>query len=172
MKEPVYVVDIFRDIVEKVSEAVAPNIDVESVQYLVGHYVEIKDRLLSQSKSKLDSFPLIALFQDFVETRGGEYYATANLQIMILHNTSKIDYVEDRYEKVFKPILYPIYEELLKQISKKAVVYGPNKIQHDKIDRPHWGNPKMYGNEGYIFDFVLDGIELRNLKFTLKQNCI
>jgi hypothetical protein len=183
-KAPIYVVDIFPYIVDKVSENLIDQLQeaqgiITGVHFLVGHYTEIKARLQGLSKmqdGKFDRYPLVALFQDFVETRGnsGGYYGEVTLQMMILYHTNKDDYTEDRYEKVFKPILYPIYYELLRQINKSEyiVTQSVDKMAHDKIDRPHWGNPAMYGNDGYILSDVLDGIEIRNLKLTLKQNCI
>jgi hypothetical protein len=185
LKEPVYIVDIFRDIVSEVSTALTTqlkevNKDITGVHYLAGHHTEVKARLagLSTTQSKkFDRYPLIALFQDFVESRAnsGGYFSETTLQLMVLHHTNKDSYTEDRYNKVFKPILYPIYEELLRRIAKQPkhiATYGPNNLVHDKIDRPHWGNPDMYGPNGYILSDVLDGIEIRNLKLTfIKQVC-
>ena len=189
MNEPVYIVDIFSDIVTKVSAAKddtgktlterlqAVQSTITGVHYLVGHYTEIKARLEGLSKmtaGRYDKYPLIALFQDFVETRGnsGGYYGEVTLQLMILYHTNKSDYTEDRYTKVFKPILYLIYEELMRQIHKstKTVTQSIDLIKHDKIDRPHWGNPAIYGPDGYILSDVLDGIEIRNLKLPINQN--
>lgn len=183
MKQPVYIVDIFREIVSATStsltgrlQAVQPTIT--GVHYLVGHYTEISTRLQGLSKmqtGKFDRYPLIALFQDFVEKRGDEggYYASASLQLLIVYHTKDTDYTEDRYSKVFKPILYPIYEEFLRQVSKHKNIVSMNadKIPHEKIDRPNWGNSNKYGNDGNIFPDDLDGIELRDLKIIIDQKC-
>jgi hypothetical protein len=183
-KEPVYIVDIFRDIVTKVSESMTESLQtvqsvITGVHYMVGHYTEIQAKLQGLAKmttGKFDRYPLVALFQDFVESRGdsGGYYGEGSFQLMIVYHTSKTDYTEDRYTKVFKPILYPIYEELLKQIYKNqyTVIQSVSKLSHEKIDRPHWGNPAAYGPDGYLLSDVLDGIEIRNLKITFNQKCL
>lgn len=169
-----YVIDIMRDIVAKVSERVIPELaraqpTITGVQCLVGHHNEIRNRLVAQKSGK---YPLIAVFQDFVERKGDiSGYPTVDLQLIILYYTQKTSYTEDRYDKVFKPILYPIYDELLTQIIKhpEVAIISPNRIEHDKIDRPHWGDPGTYGNKEYLLDDVLDGIELRNLKLVLQK---
>jgi hypothetical protein len=176
----IYIVDIFRDIVERVSTNLTEQLqsadgNMTGVHYLTGHYTEIKERLASKSNSitqKLDRYPLVCLFQDFVERKGLQsgYYCEATLQLMIVHHTRKEAYNEDRYNNVFRPILYPIYEDLMKQIVKCKLIIDENVslLAHDKIDRPHWGNPAAYGNNGYLLNDVLDGIEIRNLKITVK----
>jgi hypothetical protein len=177
----IYIVDIFRDIVEKVSTNLTEQLqsadgNITGVHYLTGHYTEIKERLASKSNSitqKLDRYPLVCLFQDFVERKGLQsgYYCEATLQLMIVHHTRKEAYNEDRYNNVFRPILYPIYTELISQIASNVnfIVKSEDAILHDKIDRPHWGNPAAYGNNGYLLNDVLDGIELRNLKITVQS---
>jgi len=172
--EPVYVIDVMREIVSRVSAVVTPQLaraqpTITGVQCLVGHHNDIRNRLVSQKTGK---YPLIAVFQDFVEREGdASGYTYVDLQVLILYYTEKTSYTEDRYDKVFKPILYPIYLELLQQIKKHKHVHiiSANRIEHDKIDRPHWGDPGTYGNKDYLLDDVLDGVELRNLKLVLKN---
>jgi hypothetical protein len=172
-----YIVDEFADIVAKVSESMTEQLQIvkpsiTGVHYLVGHYTEIQRRLIDKDGSRTEKYkkyPLIALFQDFVERRNPEsgFYAECTLQLIIAYYTESEDYTEDRYEKVFKPILYPIYKELMGQIEKnKNIVENKDNASHEKIDRPHWGAPGKYGNEGYIFTDALDAIELRNLKLS------
>lgn len=177
MIKPVYLVDIFQEIVNKVSVKLLPklqaipNTTITGVHYLYGHYNEIQRRLVDKSNSKTeryDRYPLIVLFQDFVIRKGISnlgFYGEANLQFIILYHTEKDAYSEDRMEDVFKPLLYPIYHEFLYQIARsgKFQLHSDKSISHEQIDRPHWGDPGIYGNEGYYFPDVLDGIELRNV---------
>lgn len=171
MKMPIRYVDIFRRIVSKTSaklltqlKAVDPNIT--QIHYDYGHYNDIKERLIAKGKTAKDQrYPLIVLFEDFKQgnrVRGLD--SIADVKIIILHLTRK-DYTrQQREDLVFKPVLVPIYDEFLKQmkISGDFMQYGP--FRHDRIDRPHWGDPKLYANGGYLFDDVLDGIELANLE--------
>jgi hypothetical protein len=51
-------------------------------------------------------------------------------------------------------------------------IYDETQIKHDQINRPHWGDPALYKNDGYLFPDVLDGIELANLQLeTFLQTC-
>ncbi len=92
---------------------------------------------------------------------------------MILYHTKKESYTEERYATVFKPILEPIKVEFENQLYKHKNVVYQHKAQReiDETERPHWGAPAKYGNEGYILDDVLDGIELFIPKVTFKQDC-
>ena len=179
MAQSFYIVDIIGSIVAKTSESVLPLLQQLSIQptitgvhYLYGHHNEIKRRLIEKSNSnatKYTRYPLIALFQDFTEKHDGSGVVTANLQLIIGYHSTATKYMEDRYVHIFKPILYPIYEALLTNIANDVRIGGmsKNNIEHEKIDRPHWGDPATYGNTGYIFSDVLDAIEVRNLKITI-----
>lgn len=142
---------------------------ITGVHYEYGHYTDIQERLITYSQSnekKTDRYPLIAVFEDDKVThRQRGMYGNAGMKIIILAATSNSITRVQREERTFKPILYPIYEELLSQIFKSGVfnVYSPDQIQHEQINRPHWGDPGLYKNEGYLFTDVLDGIELNNL---------
>lgn len=177
MIRPVYIVDIFEDIVKKVSTKLLPQLQaipkstITGVHYLYGHYNEIQRRLIEKGNSNTEQYnryPLIALFQDFSIKKGSNqlgFYGEANLQFMILYHTKQDSYSETRMENVFKPILYPIYFEFLNQIKKtgKFHLYSDKGIDHEQIDRPNWGRIGSYGNDGYILGDVLDGIEIKNL---------
>lgn len=184
MPQPVYIVDIIKDAVEQTSIKLLPTLQgiqptITGVHYLFGHAVEIKSRLQELNESttlKFNKYPLIALFQDFVEKVSSNNLINVNLQFIIGFHSEQTMYFEDRYANVFKPILYPIYYEFLKQLANtKGIINVVNEtIPHEKLDRPHWGNPAQYGNTGYIFTDVLDAIEIRSLNLTidtLQFNC-
>ena len=185
MIDQAYVVDVFEDIVSKVSAKLLPSLqavsaNITGVHYLYGHYNEVRDVLKEKGANKtrkFDRYPLVVLFQDFpVRKRGNEsIYGTATLQMLILAHTDDKARSEQRYTKVFKPILYPIYNELLRQIAKdgRLAVDSAKRINHTQIDRPNWGDPELYGPKGRIFSDVLDGIELKDLEIPIyhSNNC-
>lgn len=173
----------FGDVVRAVSSALTPslqNVDplITGVHYEYGHYTDIQERLIAYSKTaskKQDRYPLIAVFEDdrVVHQRKGVYGVTG-MKVLILALSNPNYTREQREETTFKPILFPIYEELLKQIwmSGHFMVYSPDQIRHTQINRPHWGDPSLYSNESYLFGDVLDGIELSNLELTIYlQTC-
>lgn len=183
MSEMVNISDVFREIVQRVSAKVTPFLpgteNISGVYFDYGHYTDIRERLVAKSKSletKSNRFPLIAMFEDFRIRRGDEgLTGIADMTLIILYHSNKVKTRQQREDDVFKPILIPIYNELLRQIklSGKFMVYSESQIKHDMIKRPHWGDPAMYGNDSYLFDTVLDGIELRNLSLTtFLNNCL
>lgn len=174
--KPIYIVDIFKDIVSQVSNNLTPGLrmldnKITSVHYQHGHPLEIIETLAQRDKTnrlKFDKYPLIALFQDFPETISEVDGAPNEVTLhLIIARSTRADYKSgERYDHNFKPFLYPIYHELLKQIylSGKFLVYDSSKIRHTKIDRLYWGKEGLYNNKGNIFNDFLDVIEIRNLK--------
>ena len=180
MKPPVRIVDIMGDLVAKTSAKLLTYLQtidplIKGVHYQYGHYNDIKERLLA--KGKIDPtarYPLVVLFEDFrVQNRTPGIFGIADIKIMVLCLTKKEYTRQQREEKSFKPVLVPIYDELFRQmkLSGKFMQYGP--FRHNRIDRPHWGDPAIYGPNGYLFDEVLDGIEISDLQLqTYLNNCV
>lgn len=182
MIQPVYIVDIFRDITAATSTVLLAQLQevdplITAVNYDYGHYTDIRDKLTQLGKVTPEAkYPLIVLFEDH-RIRHGQVGITgiADLKFMILYSSTKGYTRQQREELVFRPILYPIYNEFLKQIVKSGKFMGSTveKLKHDQINRPHWGDPGLYKNEGYLFNDVLDGIEISNLELkTYLPNCL
>lgn len=171
MKPEVRLVDLIRRVVVKTSTAVWPKLIqadplITAVHYEYGHYNDVRERLLQKGKVNADQkYPLIVLFEDFrIVNRVPGLIGIADIKIIILHTSKKDVTRAQRESQVFLPILVPIYNEFLKQLRYSGffMQYGP--FRHTRIDRPHWGDPGIYGNKGYLFDDVLDGIELSDLQ--------
>ena len=75
-------------------------------------------------------------------------------------------YIADRYEQVFKPILLPIYDSLIKRL-----IHTGNfafKPTHSKQNLMYWGE----NNENFVNDYI-DAIHITNLNLgVFKTNCI
>lgn len=183
--EPVYIVDIIRNIVNAVDTALYSDGTLEPafphVYYLHGHPLDIVARLqekLSSPNDKDKRFPLIALIQDIREERmpNAAAYADAPLNIMIAALTEAKWNSEQRYDKTFKPVLYPIYYEFLNQVELSTEVSTINHsfIKHNKYDRLYWGKQGLYGNTGNMFNDFIDAIEIDNLRLQImnKPNCV
>lgn len=183
MREPYIVVDIFRDIVANVSAKLLTQLQahdpkIEAVNYLHGHPIEIIETLGQKDKSatlRFQKYPLVALFQDFSEDHGTiGLDSTVSLNIIIARATKPAYKADERYTENFKPVLYPIYQELLQQIvySKAFLKYGATTLPHTKIDRLYWGREGLYKNDGNVFNDFLDCIEIKNLQLKLNlKNC-
>lgn len=183
MSQQVYISDVIREVVEATSDAVVLQLqeahaNINSVRFDYGHYNDIQERLTAMSKtsSKFERYPLIAMFEDYRIRHGKEgLTGIADLKLIILFPSKKEITREQRESNVFRPILYPIYFEFLKQLklSGKFQIYDETKIKHYQINRPHWGDPALYANTSYLFGEVLDGIELSNLELeTYLDNCV
>lgn len=176
-------VDIFDEVVEAVRAAYNENYDpVEDLtpRYLYGHPLDIAAQLemLNDSDIADSKFPLIALLQDFREEHSKEYdfaFTVPQLKILILYYTDENFISSQRYENVFKPILYPIYKLLLEAMADNTDLFidRADEIAHDKIDRLYWGKEGIYFNTAVIFNEHLDGIELifKNLRVNTTDDC-
>lgn len=191
---PLYVVDVLAQIVEAVSDEVLTEIIenetaalgtsmITGINYQYGHRLELIETLIQLDKggspSNVMKYPLVYLVMDFSEARGSQdgVYAEVKLNIVIAHQTDNTDKITDRYRKVFKPVLYPIYYSLIEQIAAHHLVLQGNedKIQHVKIDRGYWGRTALQGagtTGNKLTDYV-DAIELQNvdLKLYYLQTC-
>lgn len=139
--------------------------------YLYGHRMEINKELLAKDKSKTlkyQKYPLVALRMDFPEEhRNGLIEFTLNMAI--LQKTDENYNTAQRYENVFKPVLYPLLESFWVQLRNSGLfIWEGDLPEHTKLDRPYWGISETEGNVRNIFSDPLDAIELIDLK--LKQN--
>ncbi len=170
-QEPVYIVDIMAEVVTAVAASLAM-----PVYYMHGHPLEVCDRLTKMTSgaiSQAKKYPLVALFQDFDEDRGtdGTIYTEAKLHMIIAAMTSPKYTAAERYTKNFKPVLYPVYDELLYQLMlhPDTLVTDARQIKHTKTDRLFWGKNGLFGNESNIFNDFIDCIEIQNLLLTIKN---
>lgn len=181
MSQPVYIVDVLRDVVAATSTALITQLQladplITKVWFEYGHRTDINERIIAYSNQQKNFCPMVCLFEDY-KIKRGEVGITGitNLIIVIIYYTySSITRVE-RDEKVFRPILEPVYFEFLKQLKLdgRFSIYDEALVKHDWIRRPHWGDPVLYGNKEYPLKGVFDGIELNNLQLTtFLKNCL
>lgn len=178
-------VDVFNEIVTSVrNDAAKPGVGVilaASPFYMHGHPKEIINTLSKKDKhdvQKYNKYPLIALFQDFTEEMGEDQTirSSAELNMVIVMNTSQDYTAENRYDNTFRTVLYPLYDLLIKHIEQSGWFKGvdPGLVSHNKIDRLYWGRSGLYGSEANILNDYVDAIEIQNLQLDmrLRQNCI
>ena len=125
----------------------------------------IKANAISEATRR--RYPLVWLVMPFEEEKKGGLH-TVTAQLVIATSTDMNYSTEQRMGKVFKPVLYPIYEALLQQISRSKAFGMPavRHINHTKIDFPYWGA----GQKNFFNDFI-DAIQVKNLKVPIKQHC-
>ena len=171
MKKQVIVVDILQEIVKKVEARYNSHI-----QFMYGPVEEIEANLIAITNSfglpggsAESGYPLIAVFQDFPENREGNggYYADVTLPIVLIATLTDKNYkAPQRYENSFKPVLYPIYELFMEELSSNGAIVGTDHA-HTKYDRLYYGKRTL----GTAVSSYVDAIELQNLKLTVAQSC-
>ena len=151
--------------VEKVAEYSTMN-----VQYIHDSRRQVELRLKNADQGGKVKYPLIVLFHDFPERLGNDYYADVTLNVLILTDTNKEIFSDDRYAKTFKPVLYPLYAWFMKCLALHPMIVqsDPGNISATKYDRLYWGTQPA-GEQG-LNDYV-DGIELQNLQLRFQQFC-
>lgn len=175
--EPLYIVDVIGDIVakvqtEKLAQLQAYDPNIQGVHYEYGPGKEILETLKQKETPafRMKKYPLVALLMDFPENRNPQtgIYAATELTIIICYHTIPAYKTAERYEKSFKPVLYPIYMSFIDNLKTSAISMIKNaEIPHEKIDRPYYGRDnKNVGND------FLDAIEISGLKLNLYDpNC-
>lgn len=145
---------------------------LESPFYTYGTRVEINrylTRLDQDMVLKYKKYPLIALRLDTSEVMNNGVF-NYDLNIAIFTLTDKNYTAQDRYTKVIKPILIPLYTLFLDRV-KASSFFWPGKQAyppHTKVDRPYWGIEGAEGSTATVFKDPLDAIEILNLKINQK----
>lgn len=143
--------------------------------YLYGHRLDIANRLLEKDEDdvfKYQKYPLIALRLPITQQKGNENTQDVSLNVAIMEFTDQNYPSEKRYENVIKPILAPIYEDLLSAIENSSYFSLVGSPVHKRVDRLFWGIEQSEGNVKYIFNDPLDAIELIDLELNIVDtNC-
>lgn len=170
---PLFIVDIIGQVVAKTDAVLFPTLN-RHILYEYGRSIQIlrQLQLLNQSITQKDNkYPLFALFQPFPEDSGGGYYATVKFpKISIAMLTQNTDPVAKRYDKTFKPVLYPIYQEFLRQLCRhpNIVASDPGAIPHKHWDVPG-SDPASDQVKGANFNDIVDAIIIQDLQLTFRQ---
>jgi hypothetical protein len=191
LTKPVYIADIIGSavalsqteilaIIQANETAALGSTSIQAIDFQYGHLDELIQTLAQKDadpQARFLKYPLVYLVQDFRERRGRQpgVYAELNLNIIIAHQTEATDKITDRYAKVFKPVLYPIYYSLIKQLATIPQTLQGNQdvIPHDKWDRSYWGTQAVGGNTADTLNDYVDAIEIQNLDLKINyQPCL
>jgi hypothetical protein len=145
-------------------------------EFIPGHLVEIRNRLLTKDKDPVNKFlkyPLVALRLDIPELVRGDV-VDYRLNIAILTYTDRNYNAEQREQNVFVPILHPLYGLFLKAIKDSGLFMWPGLMyrpEHTKVDRYYWGTEGPQGNSAAMFADPIDAVEMLDLKLSSTINC-
>lgn len=146
--------------------------------YLMGSFKEVQKRLMEQSKDVRQrdiKYPLLILTTPIPQQFGtnSKYEAIATVNLTLVTETQQIYTVQERLENVYKPVLYPLYNSLMGQITN-MVYFDTNNI--DELEFNYTDFFYYSGDEVYTQNklaAILDAITIENLELKiLKQTCI
>jgi len=164
------IVEIFEKIVSNVSDSLC-----KDLYYQHGHIIEIDNTLKSKSKTinlRDKKYPLIMLLQPFNESKV-QGHTELSLRLIICTGTKSDIVASERYSKVFKPVLVPVYDALIEEIANGGYFFIDGDIQnppHNRIDRPFYGVDTSNGNVRYLMSDKLDAIEITDLQLNYYNN--
>lgn len=149
--------------------------------YEYGHILEIAQSLAKKDNAsgvtRFKKYPLIMLLLDVPATPNKLWktFDYTNVKIVIVDKTDKNYTAPDRKVNVFEPVLIPLYERFIEELSKSKLTNNKDNIpfiQHTKIDRYFWGTELNGNSTKNIVNDFLDAVEIQNLNIKVKQiNC-
>jgi hypothetical protein len=172
-RPPYIIVDVFTDIVSRVSTAINTEIG-KTVAFHYGSVLELNETLQQEgdsSRKYLNKFPAIWLAQPFTVTEGNGagFGKVDELRLFILTRSNREWKAAARMTNNYKPILYPIVAELKSQIFEAAEFIAiPTKLSIKQTDWYWWGE-----SDKAVLNDVVDIIELKisNLIINNNLNC-
>lgn len=154
----------------QILQAVDPSIT--GIHYEFGYPPEIaalvtqKDLARSTRNQK---YPCIFLFLPIDETISDELgiITAPDVRLAIVHQSQPEYTPRNRYDNVFKPVLYPIYMEFMNQMKSggKFLFEGP-VIEHTKTDYPYYNGER----QANVANDFCDAIEINDLELKIYIN--
>jgi hypothetical protein len=180
-RNPIYVVDIIGAVVSATEAALKEDptsyLSTSSrvLNYIYGDNDEINKQmqLLSQGKdSKSKKFPLVALILP-LKIIDGEYWQVPMMKLVIATETDGGLLFPDRYTQSFKPVLYPVYYELITQLTYKSNQSDPANFPPSVTEVPKYVPTVQKDKTDGIVNTIVDAlvIEIPNTKFFSPLNC-
>lgn len=171
MNQPIYIPDLIGAVVAKVDAVIFSKLNFH-VYYDFGHHQEIMRQLQfkTENPDQPKKYPLVWLVTPFVEERGGtdNLYARARLRFVIAHDTEQTYSMAERRDNVFKPILYPVYFELLRQLGKSQAFTLAGEPPHRKMDVQI---ARLDNPDKNLFNDFVDVIDIQNLVIPVNNIC-
>jgi hypothetical protein len=150
----------------KVKQAL--NLTVLNYQY--GDVEELNQTLIQYNQTPdfaAKKFPLVWLMQPFTILRGekGFYGSVDGLKIFIINSSVQAWKAPERMANNFKPVIYPIYRELMKQLDRHKAFESSYHRKHKFTDRYYWGEAQQS-----VLNDVVDCSEISNIELKIKDN--
>lgn len=165
---------ILTDEIETIVAAAKTALGLSVLNYQYGFIQELNQTLKEMEASPAayaSKFPLVYLAEPFTIVRGQEsVFGVAKPDLFIINTTTKEWKAKQRMDNNYKPILLPIYREILKQIVKSPVFQhlSSEKIPHTLTKGYYWGE-----NQQTVLNDAVDCLKIGGLELpiTHKSNC-
>lgn len=132
--------DIFEEIVKDTA-----CIYGKDIYYYAGDPLEINNKLGSKDFGGYKTYPAIFFFLSIDENQdNASYWGLIDPIFSIVEKTETTYKTEDRIEKVFKPVIYPIYSAFMEALRRSPIVHPGGNINHfTRVKRDNY----FYGSE-------------------------
>lgn len=143
--------------------------------YDFGTTVEVINRL-KQKTDSVQKYPLIWYLIDGSVTEDvgldrANHRTVKSVTVIICNETDQNFTSDERYQFNFIPILRPIYDALISEITNSRLVRSSNGVTHQYHENLFWGKEGLYGHVGNIADDRLDAIVITGLDLMIIENC-
>lgn len=170
--------DAFKEVVAATEAAIIANPALnwgtlpKKVYFQHGTIKEVTDVLQSFTNASVPKYPLVFLVRNINERVHNTKYGLApefTCRVVICSLTNPFFRSDDRETKNFKPILLPIFEELIRQISESNL-FGMPAIEDMKIRKNDSYFYGEYEGKNKFNDYV-DAIDVTNLSLKINNFC-
>jgi hypothetical protein len=165
--ESIWIPDLFETVVKEVSKKNTAYFDYGPIEDIVQNLSQKDGAITPALKQK---YPLIWLVGDFAQEVGEfDFYCKLSADIIITTGTSSTFSLEERRDKKYEKILFPIYEELMIQLRRSTKFEAKlGRIPHTMINRPYWsGDEDKYLTNK--FNEPIDAIQIKGLKIQVNN---
>lgn len=159
-------------------QAQQPEAKAGEPYYMYGRPQKIAALLSEKDEDKewkYKKYPLVILFQEFTETRGGELFdSVADVTLAFVAQADPQNRTLNRDDSNFVNVLYPIYDLFFEELQASALfdtLTGAEALSHDLTESPYWGTEGQYGNTANIMNDTLDALFVENLNLRLNKSC-
>lgn len=168
---------LFSQLVAKVNTATMARVVPFPTFYDYGRYIEVTRNLMQKDSgitTKDKKYPLIWIVvpYDVTETIPGIDCEIKNMQIIIATVTKQASTTPERITDNFIPYLWPIYDELRKQIDNSGFFSDIDyENLHIRTDQPYWDGKDGTSAANFFGDYI-DAIQLKNIRLKVtEQTC-
>lgn len=171
MSDQYVMVDEFNTLFQKVKTALS----LPVLNYQYGYVAELNENMKDMVDSPADRdkrFPLVWVAQPFSIMHGDSsgYAVLSDCEIFIIMESAENLRATERMTDKFKPVINPIYDEMLEQMINAPWCCEMDKanLKHKATDRYYWGESQAKAISD-IFD--CKHIQFSSLKINNKSNC-